>query len=83
MPEPDELTDREKEVLKFESKGWRQRGAKESAIRDEFHLTPTKYYQVLHRIIEKPAAAQFDPALVSRLRRLRAGGVAKKYVRGV
>lgn len=78
----DELTDHEKEVLKFEAKGWRQRGAKESAIRDEFHLTPARYYQVLARLINRPAAMAFDPTLVSRLRRQRDVGVSRKYVRG-
>jgi hypothetical protein len=77
----EELSDHDKEILKFEAKGWRMRGVKESAMRDAFHLTPTRYYQTLNRIIDLPAAMQFDPTLVARLHRQRADGVAKKYVR--
>lgn len=83
MADDEELTDAEKAILKFEAKGWRDRGAKESAIRDEFHLTPTKYYQRLWHLIQRPAAMQFDPTLVSRLHAQRDAGVARKYVRGV
>ena len=82
MADDEELTDEEREILKFESQGWRQAGAKETAIRDRFGMSWVRYYQKLSRIIQKPAAMDYDPGLVGRLERQRASGVARKYVRG-
>jgi Protein of unknown function (DUF3263) len=74
-PVPDHvaLTDRERRILAFERKWWAYAGAKERAIRDEFDVSTTRYYQLLNGLIEKRAALEADPMLVKRLRRLRAG----------
>jgi hypothetical protein len=69
---PDALTDRERDILDFEKQWWRHAGAKEQAIRDRFELSSTRYYQVLNALLERPAALAYDPALVQRLRRVRA-----------
>ena len=66
------LTRREHEMLTFERQWWRQPGAKETAIRDRFDLSPTRYYQVLNALVDRPDALAADPLLVRRLRRLRA-----------
>ena len=66
------LTRREHEMLAFERQWWRRPGAKETAIRDRFGLPPTRYYQVLNALVDRPAALEADPLLVRRLRRLRA-----------
>lgn len=65
------LTSREEQVLVFERQWWRYPGAKESAIKDHFDLTPARYYQLLNDLIDRPAALSFDPMLVKRLRRMR------------
>ena len=65
------LTPQESRILDFERTWWRFGGAKEEAIRDEFELTATRYYQVLNRLIDREAALEADPVLVRRLRRLR------------
>lgn len=65
------LTRREHEMLTFERHWWRQAGAKETAIRDRFGVTPTRYYQVLNALVDRPDALATDPLLVRRLRRLR------------
>jgi hypothetical protein len=65
------LTEPQRALLDFERRWWRQGGAKEQAIRDTFGLTPTRYYQNLNSVLDLPAAAQYDPALVHRLQRLR------------
>jgi hypothetical protein len=70
-PAADELTDRERELLDFEGQWWRHAGAKEQAIRERFDLTPTRYYQLLNALLDRPAALAHDPALVTRLQRLR------------
>ena len=65
------LSRREHEMLTFERQWWRRPGAKETAIRDQFGVTPTRYYQVLNALVDRPDALAADPLLVRRLRRLR------------
>jgi hypothetical protein len=66
-----ELTDLQVQVLAFEQQWWKYAGAKETAIRDTFDMSATRYYQVLNALIDHPAALEADPMLVRRLRRLR------------
>ena len=68
----DGLSELQQRVLEFERSWWRYAGAKEQAIRDEFGLSATRYYQTLNALIDTRAAMEFDPLLVKRLRRLRA-----------
>jgi hypothetical protein len=65
------LTELEMRILAFERSLWRSPGAKEREILDSVGITPTRYYQLLNELIDRPDAAQFDPALVARLRRRR------------
>ncbi len=65
------LTDQEVQILDFERSWWRFGGAKEEAIREQFDLTATRYYQLLNQLIDRDAALEADPVLVRRLRRLR------------
>ena len=65
------LTEREVQILAFESKWWKHAGAKEQAIRDAFGLSSTRYYQLLNGLLDNPAALAEDPVLIGRLRRLR------------
>lgn len=67
-----QLTERDRAVLEFERRWWKHAGAKEQAIRDQFGLSAARYYQVLGRVIESPAALVHDPMLVRRLQRVRA-----------
>ena len=66
------LGERERGVLAFERQWWRHAGAKEEAIRREFGVGPTAYYQLLSRLLDDPAAIAYDPMLVKRLQRQRA-----------
>jgi len=65
------LTDADKRILAFERGWWRFPGAKEREILEVFGLPATRYYQLLNELIDRPDAAEFDPALVARLRRQR------------
>jgi hypothetical protein len=65
------LTSTERRLLAFESRWWRGSGAKVQAIFDELGLTPEQYYQRLARLIDHPAAAEEQPAVVRRLRAAR------------
>lgn len=67
------LSAREQAMLAFERQWWKYAGAKEQAIREIFDLSPTRYYQVLNKLLEKHEALRTDPLLVKRLRRLRVG----------
>ena len=67
-----ELTVRHREMLAFEAQWWRHDVDRETAIRQLFGLTPTRYAQILNVIIEWPTALRHDPLLVKRLRRERA-----------
>jgi hypothetical protein len=66
------LGDRDQEILEFERQWWKYAGAKETAIRESFDMSATRYYQVLNALIDRPEALAADPLLVRRLRRLRA-----------
>jgi hypothetical protein len=68
----DGLDERAKRILDFEREWWRYAGAKEQAVRERFDLSPTRYYQLLNRVIDDEQALAYDPMLVKRLRRLRA-----------
>jgi Protein of unknown function (DUF3263) len=65
------LTELEGRILEFERQWWRYSGAKESAIKELFDLTPPSYYQLLNNLIDRDDALLASPMLVKRLRRLR------------
>lgn len=71
--ETDRLTQREREILAFERQWWKYPGLKEQAIHELFGVSPTRYYQLVNRLIDKREALETDPMLVKRLRRLRSG----------
>ena len=66
------LSERDQRILEFERQWWKFAGAKEQAIREQFEMSATRYYQVLNSLIDQPAALSFDPMLVKRLQRMRA-----------
>ncbi len=66
------ISERDAEILTFEREWWKHAGNKEEAVRERFDLSPTRYYQLLNRIIDDEVALAHDPMLVKRLRRLRA-----------
>lgn len=68
----DGLSERDQEILAFERQWWKYAGSKETAIKELFDMSSTRYYQVLNGLIDDPAALAHDPMLVKRLRRLRA-----------
>ncbi|HET7327429.1 MAG TPA: DUF3263 domain-containing protein [Nocardioidaceae bacterium] len=67
----EELTERDQAILSFERQWWKYAGAKEHAIRQQFDMSATRYYQVLNALLDRESALAFDPLLVKRLRRLR------------
>jgi hypothetical protein len=65
------LSQRDAEILRFEKQWWRFEGAKQQAIRDQFGLSATRYYQILNRLLDDPAALTAEPVVVRRLQRQR------------
>jgi len=65
------LDQRSTDVLDFEREAWKLTVTKERAIRERFGFSPSRYHQLLHRIIDRPEALIYDPMLVRRLRRVR------------
>ena len=66
------LSERDREIIAFERQWWKYAGSKETAIKELFDMSSTRYYQVLNALIDRPEALEHDPLLVRRLRRLRA-----------
>jgi hypothetical protein len=82
--EPEEtgaLSERDRGILDFERQWWKFAGAKESAVREKFDMSSTRYYQVLNALIDRPEALAHDPLLVRRLRRLRAARQRQRSAR--
>lgn len=71
FPADPRLSERERQILAFERQWWKYAGAKEQAIREQFEMSATRYYQLLNILIDRPEALECDPMLVKRLRRMR------------
>ncbi|SER04533.1 DUF3263 domain-containing protein [Streptomyces sp. NBC_01485] len=67
----EELAERERGILALERRGFPGPGVKERAIREELHLSPVRYYQLLNALLDDPRALAHDPVTVNRLRRVR------------
>lgn len=66
------LSVKDKMTLDFERHWWKYSGAKETAIRERFGESSTRYYQRLNALIDRPEAMEYDVLVVRRLQRLRA-----------
>ena len=71
MEETHGLDRRDLDILDFERTWWKHAGVKEQAIKERFDMSATRYYQILNELLEQPAAMEYDPILVKRLKRLR------------
>ncbi|CAA9383427.1 MAG: FIG00822394: hypothetical protein [uncultured Nocardioidaceae bacterium] len=80
-PDDSTLSQRDEQILAFERLWWKYAGAKESAIREQFAMSATRYYQVLNALIDRPEALSYDPLLVKRLRRLRSARQRQRSAR--
>jgi hypothetical protein len=65
------LTDRDRAIIDFERSWWTESGPKDTAIRERFELSGTRYYQLLNELLDDAEAMEYDPLLIRRLRRLR------------
>lgn len=65
------LDDRQRAILAFEGRAWRDAARKSDAIRDELGMSPARYYRLLGALVDSPDALRHDPMLVKRLQRQR------------
>lgn len=65
------LSESERAILDFEGSWWLYPGPKDRAIREYLHISATRYYQVLRRLVDDPRAQRVAPMTVRRLRRVR------------
>lgn len=76
------LSDLERAVLDFESgPHWRYQGSKETAVREAFGFSLTRYQQELNALIVRPEALVYAPMTVKRLLRLREARAARRTPR--
>ena len=73
------LTERDKSILEFERTWWTEPGTKETAIRERFGLSGTRYYQILGDLLASVDAMEYDPLVVRRLRRTRERRRRQRY----
>lgn len=66
------LTLQQLEVLDFEDAAWTYIAVKDALILERFGFNSTRYFLILNHVIDQPAADHYAPALVRRLRDLRA-----------
>jgi hypothetical protein len=65
------LSARDRAILDFE-RTWRHRpGPKEVAIREQFRMSRSRYYEVLLALLDDPDALAYDPLTVKRAQRVR------------
>jgi hypothetical protein len=69
----DSLTDCERTMLHLERHWYNTASGKELAVETHLGLKPTRYYQLLNRLIRREAALVYDPVTVNRLRRVSTG----------
>ena len=75
------LGERDQAVLDFESSWWLYPSPKDRAIREYLGMSATRYYQVLRRLLDDPAAQRHAPLTVCRLRRVREEGKRRALAR--
>lgn len=73
------LTDRDKAILDFEGTWWTESSTKETAIRERFELSATRYYQILGELLGSVEALGHAPLVVRRARRAREHRRRQRY----
>ncbi len=72
------LEDESRAILAFESEWPSHTSDKEEAIRERLGLEPARFYQLLGRLVDDPAARAHSPMLIGRLERLREARAARR-----
>lgn len=70
--DPSPLSERDMAILDFEDSWWSAPQGKDAEVMERFSISSAVYHQILNRLLDEPAALEYKPLLVKRLRRLRA-----------
>ncbi|MBA3359872.1 MAG: DUF3263 domain-containing protein [Acidimicrobiia bacterium] len=65
------LDDFSRSALDFERTWWLLPGHKHANIADQLGCTSAEYYETLAALADDPAAKEYDPLTVARLRRIK------------
>lgn len=65
------LSEHDAALLDFEAGWFAEMVPKEQAIMERFAMSSARYYQRLNALLDSPAALEYQPLLVKRLRRMR------------
>lgn len=65
------MTEDERTALELAAAHYRWPGARDTAIREQLGLTPTRHAQLVAALLDRPDALAEMPMAVNRLRRLR------------
>ncbi|MEW1933073.1 DUF3263 domain-containing protein [Rhodococcus sp. NPDC079359] len=65
------MNEQQRAMLELERRWYTAQGNKEADIAGQFSMSPVRYYQLLNRLLDDPAALAAEPVLVKRLRRIR------------
>lgn len=65
------LTEDQRATLDFEATPFKFAGDKEEAIVRTFGHSATRHYQRLNALLDNPAAMEYNPTMINRLRRQR------------
>jgi hypothetical protein len=61
-----ELTERERAMLLFCRRWWHAKGSQEVAIREEFGVSPTRFWQEVRALVTRQEAVAFAPDVCRR-----------------
>ncbi|QDH47639.1 helix-turn-helix DNA binding domain protein [Gordonia phage Madeline] len=65
------MTDIDMRMLDFAELRWNHGGNQADAIRAEFDMSVTRFWQRVNSLLDDPEALAYAPQLVNRLRRIR------------
>ncbi|UEA61357.1 DUF3263 domain-containing protein [Gordonia otitidis] len=65
------MTDEDRRLLDMAGQRWNHSGAMADAIRTEFGMSVTRFWQRVNRLCDTEEALAYAPLTVNRLRRLR------------
>ncbi|QTF82283.1 helix-turn-helix DNA binding protein [Gordonia phage ZiggyZoo] len=65
------MTDDDRALLDFAAHRWIYAGNQAEAVRTEFGISVTRFWQRVNNLLDDPEALAHAPTLVNRLRRLR------------
>lgn len=64
------MTGVEKRMLELAGAQWRYAGSLEQAVRAEFGISLTRFWQRVSQLLDREDALAYDPVTVNRLRRI-------------